>query len=155
MSDHEPDDQPQHKSPRRRGRSSNGDAVHIPGPRSPLDDQPDVPVPRSPDQPASLPPRHDGGRSENGLVEPEFRYNQTWKRGKRRRYNGFVERFGDAEGERLRASLAAVVRDLLDWAAQHTEAQARRDDNHNDDGTSLGGSDGEPGPGSGEDGDTR
>jgi hypothetical protein len=45
-----------------------------------------------------------------------------WKRGKRRRYHGFVERVGGAEGERLREDLAAAIRDLLNWAAQHDGA---------------------------------
>jgi hypothetical protein len=88
-------------------------------------------------------------RTENGLVEPEFRYDQTWKRGKRRRYNGFVERIDGAEGDRLRGDLAAAVRDLLDWATQHTRDQHTRDDNRH------GGSDEESGTGSGEDGDAR
>ena len=102
------------------------------------------------------------------MVEPEFLYDQTWKRGKRRRYNGFIERVGGAEGEQLRENLAAVVRDLLDWAAQHTATPTTRDNNHDNnhdnvcddirDGDRTGcsdGSDGESGTGSGQDGDTR
>lgn len=145
MSDHEPDNQPQHRSPRQPDHPSGMDAVQIPAPRSPLDDQPDITAP--PQQP----PQHQVDTlPENGLVEPEFRYDQTWKRGKRRHYNGFVERVGGAEGERLREDLAAAVRDLLDWATQHAETQTTCDDNPDG-----GGSDGESGTGSGEDGDAR
>ncbi|MFC4859498.1 hypothetical protein [Actinophytocola glycyrrhizae] len=89
-------------------------------------------------------------RPENGLVEPEFRYDQTWKRGKRRHYNGFVERVGGAEGERLRQDLTAALRDLLDWAFHDANNghDWRRDDRGD------GGSEGESGTGSGQDGDT-
>lgn len=102
---------------------------------------------------------------ENGLVEPEFRYDQTWIRGKRRRYNGFVERVGGAEGERLREDLAAAIRDLLDWAAQNAETSTTHHntgsnsnigDNSSGSGSGRGGDrDEESGLDSGEDGDTR
>lgn len=121
MSDREPDNQPDNqlrRQPDQPDRSSDVDAVHIPAPRAPLDDQPDIPVPAPPDQPQ----HQDGSRPDNGLVEPGFRYEQTWKRGKRRRYHGFVERVGGVEGERLREDLAAALRDLLDWAAQYDGA---------------------------------
>lgn len=80
----------------------------IPKPRSPLDDSPDL----------DLPPPH-RQRREPGLVEPDFRYDQTWLRGKSRRYHGYVEWIGGEEGERLREDIAAAVRDLLGWAARH------------------------------------
>jgi hypothetical protein len=60
---------------------------------------------------------------ENGSVEPMWRYDQTWARGKHRRYNGYVDRVGGVEGKRLRECLAAAIRDLLDWAAQQQAAQ--------------------------------
>lgn len=161
VSDHEPDDQsphePQIPSPEQPGHPSDVDAVHIPAPRSPLDDQADIPVPRPPDQqplnqPLNQLRRQEGAQSGNGLVEPEFRYDQTWKRGKRRHYSGFVERVGGADGERLREDLAAALRDLLDWAFQHTETLAEQDD---DPGGGNDGNDGESYAGSGGDGDAR
>lgn len=166
MSDHEPDNQSPHHSQRRPDDLSGVDASRIPAPRSPLDDQPDIAVDSPPQQPPSQssqpPPQHDGvAWPENGLVEPEFRYDQEWKRGKRRRYNGFVERVGGAEGKQLRENLAAAVRDLLDWAAQHTATPTTRDNNHDNvcddisDGDRTGcsdGSDGESGTGSSRDG---
>lgn len=146
VSDHEPGDQSPHESQHPPGRPPNVDAVHIPAPRSPLDDLCDTAGPPSPDQPH----RQGCVRPENGLVEPEFRYDQTWKRRKHRHYNGFVERVGGMEGKRLRENLAAAIRDLLDWAAQHTETQITRDDNRG-----SGSSDGESGTDSNEDGGTR
>ena len=129
MSDREPDDQSPQQQPDRvpdmgRDMGSDGDVggVCIPAPRAPLDDQPRIPAP-PPDRGLHRPhARDDAGPDrglDGGLVEPEFRYDQTWKRGKRRYYTGFVERVAGAEGERLREELAAVLRDLLDWAARH------------------------------------
>lgn len=103
--------------------------VIIPRPRSPLDDSPVL----DPPPPATLDPQRDGRGSATGSVESDFRYDQTWLRGQRRRYHGHVERIGGAEGERLREDLAAVVRDLLDWATQHDD----RDDPES--GTEAGG----------------
>jgi hypothetical protein len=87
--------------------------VDIPLPRPPLDDLPVIGPPEVEDSGSDL--------LENGLVEPVWRYDQQWTRGKRRRYNGYVDRIGGVEGQRLRESLAAAIRDLLDWAAQHTD----------------------------------
>jgi hypothetical protein len=92
--------------------------VDIPRPRSPLDDLPVIshPVTESATESAvDLP--------QIGSVEPIWRYDQDGKRGKRRRYNGYVDRIGGAEGEQLRETLAAAIRDLLDWAAEHTQEQ--------------------------------
>src|ERR1044072_1078249 len=58
-----------------------------------------------------------------------WRYDQTWTRGKHRRYNGYVERSGGVEGERLRESLAAAIRDLLHGAQQAREEPAQHADN--------------------------
>ena len=167
MSDHEPDEQSprqpqQHPSqqqgqPGQPGSPWDVDAVHIPAPRPPLDDQPDIPIPppldRPPDHLSDRWRHHGGVQPGNGLVEPEFRYDQTWKRGKRRHYNGFVERVGGVEGERLREDLAAALRDLLDWAFQDAldgHQNSALQDDHDD-----GGRDRESGTGSSGDGDTR
>jgi hypothetical protein len=72
---------------------------------------------------------------EIGSVEPIWRYDQYGKQGKRRRYNGCVERIGGVEGELLRQNLAAAIRDLLDWAARHAEGQ--RAGNADNDGESA------------------
>ena len=89
----------------------------IPSPRSPLDD---APVLDHSEHESVI----DEG-PENGLIEPDFRHEQTWARGKRRRYNGYVERVGGAEGKRIRDNLTATVRDLLDWAARHNGTHDR------------------------------
>jgi hypothetical protein len=49
---------------------------------------------------------------------PAWSYCQTGPRGTSRTYTGHVTYVGGAEGERLRRELAAVVRDLLEWAAR-------------------------------------
>ena len=45
-------------------------------------------------------------------------YDQAKLDGGSRRFAGHVNHVGGAEGERLRAELAAVIRDLLAWAAE-------------------------------------
>ena len=146
VSDHGPDNQPPHDQsressqelPQRQpgstsdaamGADMNADAVHIPQPRSPVDDQSYIPVPPPSER---LPGRPPGRPGQPG--RPEFQYKQTWKRGKHRRYHGFVERVGGAEGERLREDLAVAIRDLLDWAAQQDCANGP-DSTHGPDGT--------------------
>lgn len=47
-------------------------------------------------------------------------YDHTQRQGGIRRFSGHVNHVGGAEGERLRAELAAVIRDLLAWAAEHS-----------------------------------
>lgn len=55
----------------------------------------------------------------------ESTYNQTEGRSRSRwAFTGQVEYVGGAEGERMRTQLAAVLRDLLEWAAE----QGRDDD---------------------------
>lgn len=81
----------------------------------------EFPPPRSPpdgrsDDGAPAGGRGGDERSGNGLVEPDFRYCQHRMRWRFRCYNGFIEPVGGAEGEWLRKDLAAVIRDLLDWA---------------------------------------
>lgn len=55
-------------------------------------------------------------------------YDQNRKRGGDRRFSGHINRIGGAEGERLRGELAAVIRDLLHWAAE----QQSRDESTED-----------------------
>ena len=47
-------------------------------------------------------------------------YDHTQQQGGARRFSGHVNHVGGAEGERLRAELATVIRDLLEWAAEHS-----------------------------------
>jgi hypothetical protein len=49
-------------------------------------------------------------------------YDQKRKRGDRR-YSGHVNHIHGAEGERLRGEFAAVIGELLDWAAQQVQNQ--------------------------------
>lgn len=72
--------------------------------------------------------------------------------GKRRRYHGFVERVGGVEGERLREDLAAVLRDLLDWTAQHDGANGPDTTDSADSTESADGADSGDSKDSGEDG---
>ncbi|WP_139320805.1 hypothetical protein [Saccharomonospora sp. CUA-673] len=55
-------------------------------------------------------------------------YDQKQKRGGDRRFSGHINRVGGTEGERLRGELAAVIRDLLHWAAE----QQSRDESTED-----------------------
>jgi hypothetical protein len=89
--------------------------VDIPQPRPPLDDRTAIGYPFAESSAGDMP--------GNGSVEPHWRYNQYGKRGKHRRYNGFVEWISGDEGAQLRVNLSAAIRDLLDWAAQHQNGQ--------------------------------
>lgn len=113
----EPVDPDRHpgKHPGRHHAGGDADGADIPLPRRPLDDHPALGHADTENTRGGLP--------ENGSVEPIWRYDQTWKRGKRHRYNGYVDRIGGVEGKRLREGLAAAIRDLLDWAASQQAAQ--------------------------------
>jgi hypothetical protein len=116
--------------PGRHHADADADAADIPRPRRPLDDQPAIGPPVTEDARGDLP--------ENGSVEPTWQYDQTWTRGKCRRYNGYVEPIGGVEGKRLRESQAAAIRDLLDWAAQQAGQQAENVDSDGESGTDSG-----------------
>ncbi|MGW4211715.1 hypothetical protein ACWEIJ_27240 [Lentzea sp. NPDC004789] len=59
---------------------------------------------------------------DNGSRLNERQYNQIRNRTKNWTFSGHVRYVSGAEGDRLRGELAAVIRDLLDWAAtQHAE----------------------------------
>ena len=55
----------------------------------------------------------------------EWWYDQRGKgkRGKDRRYTGHIHRIGGSAGEKIRADLAAIIRDLLEWAKQQQDEQ--------------------------------
>ncbi|MFC5102262.1 hypothetical protein [Kibdelosporangium philippinense] len=55
-----------------------------------------------------------------GSGDAAWWYDQPQKRGHHRRYTGHVDRISGPEGDQLREDLAAVIRDLLDWAKQQT-----------------------------------
>lgn len=52
-----------------------------------------------------------------GFDAPDWSYGQRRRGNADRRYVGRVSRIGGAEGERLRVDLAAIVADMLAWAA--------------------------------------
>lgn len=54
------------------------------------------------------------------------------RRGKHRRYTGYVKRVGGSEGERIRRELAAIIYDLLLWAKQQTETSHGEPDSGED-----------------------
>jgi len=66
------------------------------------------------------PAREDQSKNlENPLGEsPAWSYCQTGPRRISRTYTGHVTYVDGAEGERLRRELAAIVRDLLEWASR-------------------------------------
>lgn len=77
-----------------------------------------IPSPRpAPDDHIENLPRTDPDQSE-------WWYDQRGKRGKNRRYIGYVTRIDGAEGDRIRGELAAIIRDLLNWAKQQTETES-------------------------------
>lgn len=95
-------DEPDHDHPQG---GDDGDGVVIPPPRSAADDDVD-----------NLP--------ETGPDQPVWWYHQTRTRGGDRRFSGRINRVGGVEGEWLRGELAAVIRELLDWAADHSREQS-------------------------------
>jgi hypothetical protein len=54
----------------------------------------------------------------------ERQYNQIRNRTKNWTFSGHVRYVSGTEGDRLRGELAAVIRDLLDWAATQRAEQA-------------------------------
>jgi len=69
---------------------------------------------------------------ENPLGDPPaWSYCQTGPRRVSRTYTGHVTYVGGAEGERLRRELAAVVRDLLEWAARRDRQPSEGGDGDN------------------------
>jgi hypothetical protein len=65
--------------------------------------------------------------------DPVWRYDQPRTRGRNNRhYRGHIDRIGGAEGDRLGGSLAAIIRDLLDWAKRRTENESREDGGDDD-----------------------
>jgi hypothetical protein len=60
---------------------------------------------------------------KTGSDQPVWWYDQKRKRGGDRRYSGYVNHIHGAEGERLRGEFAAVIGELLDWAAQQIQNQ--------------------------------
>ncbi|MFC3898154.1 hypothetical protein ACFOWZ_42360 [Lentzea rhizosphaerae] len=61
---------------------------------------------------------------DNGSRLNERQYNQIRNRTKNWAFSGHVHYVSGAEGDRLRGELAAVIRDLLDWAATQRAEQA-------------------------------
>jgi hypothetical protein len=62
-----------------------------------------------------------GNVPDIGSGDAAWWYDQPRKRGSHRRYTGYVDRVSGPEGDQLRGDLAAVIRDLLDWAKKQTE----------------------------------
>jgi len=60
-------------------------------------------------------------------------YDQHSMRGRSRRFTGHVTRIGGAEGDQLRADLAAITHDLLDWAHQQQSQRPLHQDGETDD----------------------
>ncbi|MFD5831655.1 hypothetical protein [Lentzea sp. NPDC060358] len=61
---------------------------------------------------------------DNGSEHDEWHYNQIGNRTKSWAFSCHVRYVSGAEGDRLRGELAAVIRDLLDWAASQRADQA-------------------------------
>jgi hypothetical protein len=75
-------------------------------------------------------PDNDGEHLPDTIFgEAEWWYYQRaqGKRGKDRRYTGRVQRIGGSAGEKIRAELAATIRDLLEWAKQQQDDAAERE----------------------------
>lgn len=68
--------------------------------------------------------------SDSRSVQGSWQYNGENRRSRGRSYSGHVTYIGGAEGERLRDALAAVSRDLLDWAASAEDAAVKPPDHH-------------------------
>jgi hypothetical protein len=59
--------------------------------------------------------------SQTGAYRGEWCYHQKTKRGQNRCYHGHIRRVGGTEGQRLRGELAAVLRELLEWAVDNQD----------------------------------
>jgi hypothetical protein len=68
-----------------------------------------------------------GNTPETGSPRPEWWYDQHPKRGKHRRYHGYVKRINGTAGDRIRKELAATIYDLLVWAKQQTDTESGED----------------------------
>lgn len=60
---------------------------------------------------------------ETGPDQPVWWYDQGRKRGGDRRYSGHINYIYGADADRLRGEFAAVVGDLLDWAARQQQSE--------------------------------
>jgi hypothetical protein len=85
--------------------------------------------------PRPAPDDHIGNVPEIGSGDVVWWHDRPQKRGPHRRYTGHVQRMSGVEGDRLRGDLAAVIRDLLDWATRHagTADTDSREDRGTDD----------------------
>lgn len=81
-------------------------------------DAPVIPPPRQ------APDDHLEDLAQTSSDQPIWWYDQKRKRGGDRRYSGHVNHVHGAEGERLRGEFAAVIGDLLEWAAQQVQNQS-------------------------------
>jgi hypothetical protein len=68
--------------------------------------------------------------------DAEWWYEQAakGKRGTHRRYTGHIQRIGGSAGEKVRADLAAIIRDLLEWAKQQQDDAAAEKESREDGG---------------------
>ncbi|GAA4544825.1 hypothetical protein GCM10023192_56110 [Amycolatopsis samaneae] len=85
------------------------------------------------DYPATIPlPRQMAADDADCLskkisAKPDWCYSQNRQSGSDRRFSGHIAHIHDAESERLRHRLTAVVRELLRWADQHSCADSSED----------------------------
>lgn len=59
----------------------------------------------------------------NGFEPPDWSYRQKRRGTTDRQYVGRIKKIGGAEGKRLRGDLAAIIADLLTWAADQERKQ--------------------------------
>lgn len=92
-----------------------------------------VPFDRMP-RPRPVPDNESENLPETIFGEAEWWYYQRaqGKRGKDRRYTGRVQRVSGSAGEKIRAELAATIRDLLEWAKQQQDDAAAEKESHTD-----------------------
>lgn len=64
-------------------------------------------------------------RPETVIDDVVWRYHQKGGRRKDRSYSGYVTYVGGAEGERIRADLAAAIKDLLVWISERENRNGR------------------------------
>ncbi|GDY33903.1 hypothetical protein [Gandjariella thermophila] len=62
-----------------------------------------------------------------GSDQPVWWYDQQRQRGSDRQFSGYVAPVFGTDGEQLRSDLAAIIRDLLDWANKQSRKESTED----------------------------
>lgn len=116
---HDPQSRPEHPH-----RAGNTGATRDDRPSDPISDAETVVIPL----PRRSPENSEWRQPETAPDDTQWRYHYRAKRGPGWGFTAHVNYVGGSEAQRLRAELAVVIRDLLDWAATQSESGPLRDE---------------------------